>query len=325
MIRNVATNVAIGIAIMGIALLGWGVVIRLEPQAWSSVVSEKSAWMSALGTSSFIALCAVAFNWTKLALITDSRGILSDYGVELDCLEMPPPYTTGQLVPFALVGALWSVSLVFFGPWLVAFREELGAENPYLLYVYLMNTIAATLAWVAGAAEMYCTRALGKLLRRAVRPNLLEPVASQALLRRGYRTAAFFFLLIGSVSLLWAAGTADAAGGVAFLILAMLLVAMDFSYPALVLRSLTREAKRLELAKVASEIRAERAAPSRQVGTDAEDARLSNLVSYRQMIAATSEWPLEISGFARVAIAILLGLSSWLAAALVERLLDRIL
>ena len=181
------------------------------------------------------------------------------------------------------------------------------------------------LAWIAGAAEVYRTRALGKLLRRTVRPNLLEPVSSQALLRRGYRTAAVCFLLIGSVSLLWAAGTADPLGGAAFLIFVMLLVAMDFSYPALVLRSLTREAKRLELAKVASEIRAERAAPSRKGGTDAEDARLSNLVSYRQMIAATSEWPLEISGFARVAIAILLGLSSWLAAALVERLLDRLL
>jgi hypothetical protein len=323
--RSAAMNVAMGITIIGAALLGWGVVIRLEPQAWSSVVSEKSAWMSALGTSSFIALCAVAFNWTKSGLITDSRGILSDYGVEFDCRELPQPYTAVQLVPFALVGALWSGWLGFFGPWLAWFREEVGPANPYLLYVYLINTIAATLAWIALAAEVYRTRALGKLLRRTVRPNLLEPVSSQALLRRGYRTAAACFLLTGSVSLVWAAGTADALGGALFLIFAMLLVAMDFSYPAFVLRSLTREEKRLELAKVASEIRAERAAPSRQGGTDAEDARLTNLVSYRQMIAATNEWPLEISGFARVAIAILLGLSSWFAAALVERLLDQLL
>ena len=128
MTGNAAMNVAIGIAIIGVALLGWGAVIRLEPQAWSSVVSEKSAWMSALGTSSFIGLCVVAFNWTKSALITDSRGILSDYGVDFDCLEMPPPYRTVQLVPFALVGALGFVSLVFFGPWLVAFRKELGRQ-----------------------------------------------------------------------------------------------------------------------------------------------------------------------------------------------------
>jgi hypothetical protein len=261
----------------------------------------------------------------KQALDTDSRGILSDYGVELDPLEMPAPYTVRQLVPFAVLGVLISTSTMFWDPFQGALRRAGGPASPFLLYVYLQNMIAWTLASIAGAAEVYLTRALGKLIRRFVVPDLLEPVSSKTLIRRGYRTAAMCFLLVGSLSMLWSGGVLNPLGGPIALLNSLFLVTVSFVYPSVVLRSLTRDLKRRELAKVAAEIRAERERLAQQGHGHARGTRLTNLVSYRQMITATSDWPLEVSEFARVAVAILFALSSWFAEALIKIQLERMI
>ncbi len=54
--------------------------------------------MLALGMSAFMGLSVGGFGWFGRGLITDSKGILSDYGVDLDSVDdKREPYTPGPL------------------------------------------------------------------------------------------------------------------------------------------------------------------------------------------------------------------------------------
>jgi hypothetical protein len=90
------------------------------------------------------------------------------------------------------------------------------------------------------------------------------------------------------------------------------------------LRARIREAKRerlgwcgAALAETEARLRAERRA---------EDlARIADLLAYREHVMAVREWPFDLSAFLRVALYLSIPLGSWAGAALVERLLDRLL
>jgi hypothetical protein len=52
---------------------------------------------------------------------------------------------------------------------------------------------------------------------------------------------------------------------------------------------------------------------------------LANLIAYYQLIDRTQEWPINAASLLRFFMYVLIGLGSWLGAALVERMLDRTL
>jgi len=54
-------------------------------------------------------------------------------------------------------------------------------------------------------------------------------------------------------------------------------------------------------------------------------AELPGLLALETRIAAVREWPLDASTLLRVGLYVTLGIGSWLGAAAVERLLDRVL
>ena len=49
------------------------------------------------------------------------------------------------------------------------------------------------------------------------------------------------------------------------------------------------------------------------------------MLALETRIAAVREWPLDASSLLRVGLYVMLGIGSWLGAAAVERLLDRVL
>jgi len=68
-----------------------------------------------------------------------------------------------------------------------------------------------------------------------------------------------------------------------------------------------------------------RAREANLASTGTVDARLSNLLAYRALLAGVRTWPFDLSTWVRFAVYVMLGLGSWLGGALVERLLGRAL
>ena len=73
-------------------------------------------------------------------------------------------------------------------------------------------------------------------------------------------------------------------------------------------------------------IRQERAAlldePDGEAG---RTPRLANLIAWRGLVDGVHEWPLSAPALLRFGLFLMLGLGSWLGAALVERFLERAL
>ena len=84
-----------------------------------------------------------------------------------------------------------------------------------------------------------------------------------------------------------------------------------------------RDAKRAELAQLASDIRTVHRDAVR--GDTAAQARMSFLLSYRAHIGGIREWPFETSSMTRFGLYLLIPVGSWLASAFVERFVNAVL
>jgi hypothetical protein len=84
------------------------------------------------------------------------------------------------------------------------------------------------------------------------------------------------------------------------------------------------EAKGAELSRIDASLRVEAEANLKQT-SEAQGARLSNLIAYRGLVEAANTWPFDLGVWLRFAVYVALGLGSWLGGALVDRLIDRAL
>jgi hypothetical protein len=92
------------------------------------------------------------------------------------------------------------------------------------------------------------------------------------------------------------------------------------------LRSRIVDAKRRELARVDRAIRGHTGAlAGSDVPAESDVLRLVGLLAYRREVEAVPEWSLDAPALRRFAFYLALPLASWVAAALVERLVDLVL
>lgn len=96
-----------------------------------------------------------------------------------------------------------------------------------------------------------------------------------------------------------------------------------FVLPLVGARRRVRELKQAELARVRAALRDARG--TALAGGPAPGGRLADLLAYEARLQAVAEWPVDASTLLRLGLYLVLGLGSWLGAALVERLLDRAL
>jgi hypothetical protein len=105
------------------------------------------------------------------------------------------------------------------------------------------------------------------------------------------------------------------------------LVSLTIAVTALVLPMLgvhrrLRATKHAELARVLAAIRGEPAAlAGSSIAARAATASLADLVAYRALVEAVSEWPLDAGMRLRFVLYLAIPVGSWLGGALVERLL----
>ena len=93
--------------------------------------------------------------------------------------------------------------------------------------------------------------------------------------------------------------------------------------PAWGIHGRLREAKQAELARLDEAIRRERDTLWRDGASSSP--QLANLAGYRSLVAAQSDWPLDVSTWLRFGFYLAIGAGSWVGAALVEQLLGRAL
>jgi len=62
-----------------------------------------------------------------------------------------------------------------------------------------------------------------------------------------------------------------------------------------------------------------------KAGADRTSGDLSDLAAYRDLVRSVRDWPINTSSYVRFALYLLIPVTSWAAAAVVERLVDAML
>ena len=104
----------------------------------------------------------------------------------------------------------------------------------------------------------------------------------------------------------------------------VLLAAFALVLPSLGIRRRVRAAKREELARLSKELRSLRAQAATTEGSNEPEieSRLATLLTLKQHVEATREWPFDLGTLGRFLLYAAIGVGSWLGGAAVERLLD---
>jgi hypothetical protein len=164
---------------------------------------------------------------------------------------------------------------------------------------------------------------VSRLSERAARIDLLDRRGLAPLARIGLRSALAFAL---AASML-VAMAADDDGTLPVTLLSMAIVgavgAFALLLPVRGAHRAIRAAKDAELLAVRAEIARTRGGSL--VGDAEAAARLGGLLALEARIAGVGEWPLDVGTFVRFAVFLALPLGSWIASALVQELVARLL
>jgi hypothetical protein len=166
---------------------------------------------------------------------------------------------------------------------------------------------------------------ISRLSERAARIDLFDLRGLAPLARVGLRSALAFALAASMIAAM--------AGDELTLPVTLVAMAIVGAVGAFTLLLPVRGAHRAIRAAKDAELRAVRAAIARTRGSAlgrgadaAEDAtRLGGLLAFEARISGVGDWPFDLGTFVRFGVFLALPLASWVAAALVERLVSRLL
>ena len=162
--------------------------------------------------------------------------------------------------------------------------------------------------------------------RDHARVDLLDLAPLRPFARQGLRSVLFLmgFLALFSLMFVVSVGGDYIAIVVSIGIFGLALVTLML--PASGAHQRIRAVKQAELERVNAAIRRESASRLEAVEAwQAEDSRLADLIVYRGLIESRHTWPIDVSTLLRFGLYVVVGLSSWLGAAFVERMLGQAL
>jgi hypothetical protein len=180
--------------------------------------------------------------------------------------------------------------------------------------------------WAVGFAmtlELMLGWRFSRLGERLREPDLtdLRPLAPFG--RRAQRNVSWWMLLAAFLSLHYA-GRGWAGSLLPFAMVQLAVFACGaFVLPQLGARRRIRARKAHERAQATAAMRAARAQALTEGG--GEGGRLADAIAWEARVASLRDWPIEAPTLLRLALFVAIGLGSWLGAALVEKLLGRVL
>ncbi len=220
----------------------------------------------------------------------------------------------GLMVGVGVLGLVRSVPLA-------AHRSD--AWSPGWVWTQLLVLL---LFWVLGRGG-YMT-VVGARYAASFAPehvDLLDLVHLGVFARIGLRLSLAWIVGLSIFSLLTLFKPTLESGSTLVPVMAMTLVVatLALALPVREVKRRIQEAKRAQLASVQAELR--RVRDATRAGGESPPGRLADLLTYEARITAIREWPFDASVQLRFLFYLLIPLGSWLAGALVERMVDAIL
>jgi hypothetical protein len=222
-----------------------------------------------------------------------------------------------------LIAALSAAAVTYFTTDM-AQRYEL--HRPALLWILWQNALAFWLLTRTIAHDLRVSSVFSQAAQRYAEVDLFDLTPLAPLARRGLQSALLIVLATSLFSLIF--GLGDISPLVPAMQTATVMLAVfALALPSLGIRRRVRAAKRKELARVCADLRAVRAQRAATPGPDwrEADSRLATLLTLKQHVETTREWPFDLGTLGRFLLYVVIGVGSWLGAATVERLLDLLL
>lgn len=159
-----------------------------------------------------------------------------------------------------------------------------------------------------------------KVARQLPEINLLETECYRPFIHQGVHSVLLIVILM-SITAHLAANPGDSFVGAIVNVFTMLALAVTaLVLPVWGIHLRLRDQKLKELRQLREHIQVEQ---SKVVATSVETSnRLIGLLAMEVRIERVNDWPLDIGSFAKVGLYLLLGMGSWVGAALVERMLE---
>ena len=300
-----------------------------SPSVGGEPIFDAEGWVDRSVNGMFLAFVPTAGAYGRRGVLRDLRDLRPSLSLSEAEFEQLVAQTTGpdprRLRTAGLGFALVVLAAPLFDPVLTASYGPPSLTDPGYLWLLVRH---AAVGWLFGHAvltELDAARVYYRIGRESVEIDLLDlrPLAPFA--RKGQRSLLIFILWSSIFSLFWL-GPGAASMNAHTLVGVLALAGVVFLAPVLGVHGRIRAAKGAELDRVHEAIRRERDATvaPREPGPPA-DARLANLIAYRDLVERVREWPFGAPTLLRVGLLIALGLGSWLGGALVERLLDTVL
>jgi hypothetical protein len=163
-----------------------------------------------------------------------------------------------------------------------------------------------------------------RLAARLPTLDLFDPRPVAPFVRQGLRSALLAVGLVAISSLLIGVVVISDAAGLVALTLMVAIGTLALLLPVRGVHARLRAEKEVRLGRPRREIREAERGLLEPASTDAA-TRLSALLALETRLAAVREWPFDAPSLLRFALYLGLGLGSWVGAAAVEHLLDRMI
>ncbi len=241
-----------------------------------------------------------------------------------ESLEVADSITSRGCRVAGVLGSL-SVLLLFL---ILPTRAYLTRE--YWTLVHIWDWILLPpIGWMTGRllyAIVAHSSHFSRLATRIGHLDLYDPTILAPCVRQGLRSALLCVIFVALSSGLWGVLLVSSESGAFAIAVSLGIATTALLLPLRGARNRIREEKRLRLEAVRERIRAaESAAMTDSAEAGPLVAGLPGLLALEARIAAVRDWPLDASSLSRFAFYVILGLGSWVGAALVERLFDRVL
>ena len=222
-----------------------------------------------------------------------------------------------------LIAAIIAMAVTYFT---TDVAQRFGLDHPALLWVLWQNALSSWLLARTISHDLRVSRVFSRAAERHAEIELFDLTPLEPLARRGLQSALLIVLAISLFSLIFSLGNVSPLVPVTQLGTVML-AAFALMLPSLGIRRRIRAAKREELLHISAELRIVRAQSAGTQGSLGQeiDSRLATLLSLKEHIETTREWPFDIGTLGRFLLYSVIGVGSWLGAATVERLLDLLL
>lgn len=250
-------------------------------------------------------------HWSSRHLDTISR----QFALDLPAFEFPR--RAANLLGTA--GAIVMYFLFMHGqndPWLLFQPGRWSADYPFVLAGLLVMgwfnfRFMYLLVWSALAVSRTARQIRGIDL---LDTSLVEPYAQQ-----GVRSSLLAVIGLSISANLWLDPNSPAIGSISTLVMLVSATAIALFLPTWGIHQRLKAEKYSELKEIRSAITARRG-PQERTLEDAQQLRAD--LALEQRLMEVSEWPFDAGSYGRVILYVLLGLGSWVGAALVERLLE---